>query len=388
MLVGLGHPTLFAQAAPTLTLKLTPIVEKLTAPVALAYPPDSTDRLFIVEQSGQIWIRENAKVVTTPFLNIRNKIEGINPIYSEKGLLGMAFHPNFQQNRKFYIYYSASTETPRKNHKSILAELAIAGRPNIADTNSLREVLSIEQPEANHNGGHIVFGPDGMLYIGLGDGGGAGDKHGTKGNAQDLSNHLGKILRIDVNAKKPYGIPKDNPFINQKDAKPEIWAYGLRNPWKFSFDRQTGELFCGDVGQNDYEEINIIQSGKNYGWRIMEGFHCYNPSQNCNTSGLTAPIHEYSHKYGKCIIGGYVYRGKAIPALVGKYVFADWTGKLFYLEKVGASWRRGAIHINGTDKINKDINSLGEDKAGELYILTQEKTAPTGKTGAVYKLER
>lgn len=379
--------SLFAQNAPALSINLTPIVEKLTAPLDLAFPPDGTDRIFILEQTGQIWVRENGKTVPTPFLNIRKKIDGINPFYSEKGLLGFAFHPKFKENRTFFVYYSAETQAPNQNHHSVIASYRVSEKnPNVADETSERILLTIEQPEANHNGGCIVFGPDGKLYIGSGDGGGAGDKHGKIGNGQDLSTLLGKILRIDVNNPEEYKVPPDNPFINKAGARPEIYAYGLRNPWKISFDRKNGRLFCGDVGQNEFEEIDIIEKGKNYGWRIMEGLHCFNPPEGCNKTGLTPPIHEYPHDVGKCVIGGFVYRGTAAPSLTGKYIFADWTGKLFYLAETNGVWRRGALQVKTPANFSPDINAFGEDANGEIYVLTQQNTGPAGKSGIIYKI--
>jgi glucose/arabinose dehydrogenase len=275
------------------------------------------------------------------------------------------------------------------DHKSILAQYKVsATNPDVADTKG-EVIMEIPQPESNHNGGCLAFGPDGYLYIGLGDGGGAGDKHGTIGNGQNLNTWLGKILRIDVDSKKPYAVPPDNPFVGRKNVKPEIYAYGLRNPWRFSFDRGSGKLFCADVGQDAWEEINLIEKGKNYGWRIMEGKHCYNPSTGCNTSGLTLPITEYDHEIGISVCGGYVYRGKMYSSLRGIYFFADWSGKVFFLkqEKDG-TWKRGDVVAdnNRTNDMGSKINSMGEDENGEIYFITQNLFGPKSPTGGVYRL--
>ena len=251
---------------------------------------------------------------------------------------------------------------------------------------SERVILEIEQPESNHNGGTLQFGPDGYLYIGSGDGGGAGDKHGEIGNSQDTNNLLGKLLRIDVNSSSlPYGIPSDNPYSKGKGS-PEIYAMGLRNPWKFSFDKLTGKLFLGDVGQDRVEEVNLIEKGKNYGWRVVEGNLCYNPPENCKPERFQEPIFAYTHDTGNSVIGGYVYRGNKKSFYYGKYIFADWSGKLFYLSLEKSNWINGNIKIVNKDKYPwKFINSLGEDNTGNLYILTQEKPIP-GSKGYLFRL--
>ncbi|MCX6351320.1 MAG: PQQ-dependent sugar dehydrogenase, partial [Bacteroidetes bacterium] len=213
--------------------------------------------------------------------------------------------------------------------------------------------------------------------------GGGGDMHGTIGNGQNTKTMLGKILRIDVNTPTSYKIPVDNPFVKTQ-SKPEIFAYGLRNPWRFSFDRKTGKLFCADVGQDKWEEIDIIEKGKNYGWRIMEGNHCYNPSANCNENGIVLPIAEYNHAEGKSVTGGYVYRGAKYPAMNGKYIFADWTGSFFMLSNIGTQWKRQKLN---PDKLSDKpyINSFGEDEKGELYVLGQKNIGPK-KAGKIYQL--
>nr|MDQ6904597.1 PQQ-dependent sugar dehydrogenase [Bacteroidota bacterium] len=250
--------------------------------------------------------------------------------------------------------------------------------------NSGRIILTIEEPDGNHNGGCLAFGPDGYLYLGFGDGGGQGDKHGEFGNGQKMDTWLGKILRIDINTASGYKVPKDNPFVNRKDVKPEIWAYGFRNPYRFSFDKNSGELFAGDVGQDLWEEVDIIKKGGNYGWRLMEGTHCYNPAENCDTTGIIMPITEYSHKVGVAVIGGYVYTGQ-LPVLKNQYVFADWTGPVFCLKKEGNVWIRNRIILQNIPS-NAKITGLGQDEQGEIYLLTNPETGPGNTKGCVYKI--
>jgi len=376
-------------ALPAINIKLQPVAKELTSPVGLAAPHDGSGRIFVIEQSGKIKIIKNGAVLPVPFLVVTDKLDGLNIAYSEKGLLGLAFHPGYKTNGRFFIYYSAPYNSSGYDHKSILAEYkASATNPDVADPRET-VVMEIPEPESNHNGGCLEFGPDGYLYIGLGDGGGAGDKHGAAGNGQDLNTLLGKILRIDVDAEKPYKIPPGNPFANSSDARKEIYAYGLRNPWRFSFDRLTGKLFCGDVGQNKWEEIDIIEKGKNYGWRIMEGNHCYEPSSGCDTKGLVLPVNEYDHKKGISICGGYVYRAKTFPSLEGKYIFGDWSGKLFYLvQGADKSWSRGEVIAGGrkTNDIGSKINSMGTDENGDLYLVTQNSFGPKSKSGIIYKI--
>ncbi|MBL7924140.1 MAG: PQQ-dependent sugar dehydrogenase [Bacteroidia bacterium] len=380
-----------AGAAQTpLRLRMTEVARGFTSPVGLCAPADGSGRLFVMEQGGKIKIITGGKVLPVPFLNLSSRLDGLNIAYSEKGLLGMAFHPEYKTNGKFYVYYSATTAVKEMDHKSVIAEYQVSpADPNRALDGSERVLLEIQQPESNHNGGQMAFGPDGYLYIGLGDGGGAGDKHGPEGNGQDMHTLLGKILRIDVNARSHYAIPPDNPFAGSGSIQPEIWASGLRNPWRFSFDRATKRLFCADVGQNHYEEINIIEKGRNYGWRIMEGFHCYDPPENCPQERLSLPIAEYDHKEGVSVIGGYVYRGMEFPSLHGYYLFGDWNGVLWYLKynENSKAWDRGPIYT-GRDKneIDGKINSFGEDEEGNVYVVTQKLFGPKSPTGIIYKL--
>ncbi|MCY7410798.1 MAG: PQQ-dependent sugar dehydrogenase [Chitinophagales bacterium] len=365
-----------------LSLKL--IASNLEGPIGMAVPNDGSKRLFVIEQEGKIRIIFNGQLLPVPFLDVSSKLDHLNNTYSEKGLLGLAFHPQYKTVGKFYIYYSAPTSTKGMDNKSVIAEYTVSSNKDIANTAG-KIILEIEEPESNHNGGQLAFGPDGYLYIGVGDGGGAGDKHGTIGNGQNLNTLLGKILRIDVDVPKGYSVPNENPFVN-RNAKPEIYAYGLRNPWRFSFDKKTNRIFCGDVGQNDWEEVNVIEKGKNYGWRIMEGKHCYEPSQNCNTAGLTLPIDEYDHTTGISVIGGYVYNGTN-KEMQGKYIFGDWKGKIFMLLKSAAEnkWERRIFTIKNL-KGELYINSFGEDENGELYVLGQESLGPK-KAGKIFMIQ-
>ncbi|MEP6617078.1 MAG: PQQ-dependent sugar dehydrogenase, partial [Ginsengibacter sp.] len=243
-------------SSPHHDISLQLINDKIQSPVALAVPGDGSNRLFICQKEGKVWILQNGNLLSTPFLDVREQMVSINSGYDERGLLGMAFHPDFRKNHKFYVYFSAPSGNKDSDHKSIVAEFIVSNDSNKADLSSSRIVMEIEEPESNHNGGDLVFGPDGFLYICLGDGGGGGDEHGTTGNGQNLKTVLGKILRVDVNAAS-YSVPKDNPFVDSVGARPEIWAYGLRNPWRISFDKKTKQLFAGDVGQNKYEEVDI-----------------------------------------------------------------------------------------------------------------------------------
>ncbi len=365
------------------------ILELLTAelesPIALS-PAKGTDDLYIAEQKGIIKIFSNKELKKAPFLDLRKKVAGINRFYSEKGLLGVTFHPSYDENRKFYVNYSADLDKPSVDHKTVVSEFQSSlSNPEKALLQSEKIILEIEQPEANHNGGTLQFGKDGFLYIGSGDGGGAGDKHGMEGNSQNPNTLLGKLLRINIDTNLPYEIPIDNPFFKGKGL-PEIYALGLRNPWKFSFDRITGRLYLGDVGQERIEEVNIIEKGKNYGWKVLEGNLCYDPLENCNTKGFEQPIYSYGHDIGISIIGGYVFRGSKKSFYYGKYIYADWSGKLFYLYEEKKGWVSQELKIQNKESYPwKFINSLGEDSRGNLYLLTQEKPSP-GSKGYLYKI--
>jgi glucose/arabinose dehydrogenase len=342
-----------------LVLTLTPVLSGLNSPVDLQNAADGTGRLFVVEQQGQIRIISNNSLVPTPFLDITSLVD----FGGEKGLLGLAFHPAYTQNRRFFVNYD---RVASGQMQTVIAEFQTsASNPNQADPNSQRILFTVNQPFPNHKGGQLAFGPDGFLYIGLGDGGSAGD---PLGNAQNRRVLLGKMLRIDVDHTSPglqYAIPSDNPFLNGVD-RGEVWAYGLRNPWRFSFDVSSGRLFAADVGQDKFEEIDILQKGGNFGWNIMEGLHCFKPSSGCNMTGLILPITEYDHSQGDAVIGGYVYRGAAIPRLSGTYLFSDFeSGTIWGLtENSSGQWTRSQLIAGG-----RNISSFGRDEAGELYVL-------------------
>ncbi|MEW6208004.1 MAG: PQQ-dependent sugar dehydrogenase [Acidobacteriota bacterium] len=341
-----------AQETAAVTIELEPLLSGLTSPVFITHAGDGTNRLFIVEQTGRVFVLQPGSSAPTEFLNIASKIIS----GGERGLLGLAFHPQFENNRRFFVNYTRSGDGA-----TVIAEYrASQANPNVADTNET-PILTISQPFSNHNGGMIAFGPDGFLYIGMGDGGSANDP----GNrAQSINDLLGKMLRIDIdlpNGQIPYSSPSTNPFVGAP-GRDEIFATGLRNPWRFSFDRATGELYAGDVGQNVIEEIDIIARGGNYGWRVFEGTRCANDTQMCPTLSQIAPIAEYSHTNGRCsVTGGYVYRGSLSTAMIGAYFYADFcTGEIFMLMN-GAQNRLLDTSLN--------ISSFGEDEAGELYVV-------------------
>jgi glucose/arabinose dehydrogenase len=342
---------------PTLTL----LVSGLSSPLGLEQPNDGSGRLFVVEQGGRIKIIQNGAVLATPFLDITSKIS----TGSEMGLLGVTFHPNYSANGKLYVNY---TRTVSGQIQSVIAEyIASPANANQVNIATERILLTVDQVNnfTNHKAGQLAFGPDGLLYFGLGDGGGGGDPFG---HGQSTATLLGKMMRIDVNSTDPglqYHVPSDNPFV-AGGGLPEIFAFGFRNPWRFSFDRGTGRLFVADVGQDQFEEVDIVQKGGNYGWNIMEGMHCFNPSSGCNTAGLTLPIAEYSHAEGNAVIGGFVYRGTNLASLRGVYVFGDLgTGKIFALQEASPNvFNRTLLLTTG-----KTISTFGQDQAGELYLV-------------------
>jgi glucose/arabinose dehydrogenase len=408
-----------AQFQAAAELKL--IADGFVSPISVEEINDGSGRLLIADQIGviQVLTREG-KLLEEPFLDLRDRLSEINQGFDERGLLGLALHPEFPENGKFYVYYSAPLRPngPDKwNHTSHVSEFKISsGDKNKADAASERVLLQIDQPQFNHNSGRVVFGPDGYLYIGSGDGGGANDVglgHPPEGNGQHLQTLLGKILRIDVNHGDPYAIPGDNPFRNGPGL-PEIYAYGLRNPWGMTFDRGgTRQFFVADVGQDAFEEVNIIERGGNYGWNIREGFHCFDPKsptdppEDCPRTGargepLLDPILDYknlkAHRQdgeGISVTGGYVYRGKAIPELQGRYVFADWSrywpkaeGVFFVASYENGKWSRQELSLASHPKatIRAYILSFGEDAQGELYIMTNDTNSLIGRNGRVYKL--
>lgn len=425
------------------TLEL--VAQGLTSPVHLVSAQDGTGRLFIVDLIGVVRVlMPDGSLLSQPFLDIRDQMVPINPGYDERGLLGLAFHPNFAQNGRVFVHYSAPLrpDAPRGwDHTGQIVEFTVsADNPNVVDHNSQRLILTVDQPQSNHNGGMLAFGPDGYLYIALGDGGGANDTgvgHAQIGNGQDTTTLLGKILRIDVDRPSvaadsgavadagPYGIPSDNPFVDG-GGRSEIYAWGFRNPFRFSFDR-GGErhLYVADVGQSLLEEINIVTGPGNYGWPIKEGSLWFDrtdarrvvlsgPIEGPMGEPLAEPIIVYTHPgvalqglstvadggtgatfasnlTGIAIVGGYVYRGNAIADLQGKYVFGDWSrsfrsalGQLFV-----ATPPSGADESWTTERImdlNEYVLGFGEDEDGEIYVLTTQRVGPSGTTGKVYKI--
>jgi glucose/arabinose dehydrogenase len=350
----------YTYTAPAGTLALTNVVSGLSNPVGMERPPGD-NRFFIVEQRGTIRILENGALQSGNFLDIQS---ATNFDGQEQGLLGLAFHPNFATNHKFYMNYTIDDVGQRE---TIISEFqTLASDPNTADPNSERVLLVVNQPFPNHKGGQLVFGSDGFLYIGLGDGGSGGD---PQNNGQNLSTFLGKMLRIGVDPPftggKEYAIPADNPFAGG-GGLPEIWAYGLRNPWRFSFEPVTNRLFVADVGQDSWEEIDILLKGGNFGWNVMEGKHCFPPSvTTCDMTNKILPIFEYPHSDGIAVIGGYIYKGTAIPSLANKYIFADLTGKIWSLTEAPANtWTRANLLAT-----NLTLTSFGRDAAGELYLV-------------------
>lgn len=348
--------------SPIDSITLQPIItEGMQQITSLTHAFD--ERLFVLEQIGRIRIVENGQLLERPFLDITDRVGSVS---SEQGLLGLAFHPNYATSGAtgegtFFVNY---TDYSGNTHISRFS--VSAADPNQADPNSEVQYLIQNQPYPNHNGGSLAFGPDGYLYAGLGDGGSANDPLRA---GQDISTLLGKVLRLDVDSiEGEYAIPPDNPFLQLETARPEIWAYGLRNPWRFSFDRLTGDFYIADVGQNKWEEVNFQPAtsagGENYGWRIMEGSHCFEAA-NCDSAGLVVPIFEYDHTQGCSITGGYVYRGQLFPEMAGNYFSSDYcSGMIWRLFKDGDSWVQDMIL--DTDLI---ISSFGEDAKGEIYAL-------------------
>ncbi len=404
----------------SIDIALESVAEGLTAPLGLTAPPDDTGRLFVVDQAGMIRvIAADGELLDRPFLDVRDRMVDLQEDFDERGLLGMAFHPGYADNGRLFVYYSAPLREAAPddwNHTGRLAEYTVSSDdPNVVDPGSERILLEVDEPQFNHNGGQVLFGPGGYLYVSLGDGGGANDVgtgHPPIGNGQDRTTLLGAILRIDVDGGDPYGIPPDNPFVGES-GRDEIYAYGLRNPFRMSFDAGGDRaLYVGDVGQDLWEEIDIVEAGGNYGWNLREGTHCFDPDQpgtppaSCPDEGpngapLIGPVIEYGHPgqpspIGLSVIGGFVYRGDTAPKLSGGYVFGDWSASfsepggvlLAAMPDGDGLWpiHRLAIEDRQDGELGAYLLGFGTDADGELYVLTTRNTGPVGSTGAVHRM--
>lgn len=412
------------------SVSLQMIAADLVSPVFLTQPPND-ERLFVVDQVGVIRVVKDGQLQPEPFLDLKNKIIDLKDEHEERGLLGLAFHPEFNSNGRFFVYYSAPLRRTAPNgfdHTSVVAEyMATGNNREKADPASEKVVMYVDQPYDNHNAGTLMFGPDGYLYVSLGDGGNKNDigtghvadwyKKNEGGNGQDVKqNLLGSILRIDVNSGSPYGIPSDNPFADGNKGMKETYAYGLRNPYRFSIDSETGMLIAGDAGQVLFEEIDVIKRGGNYGWNVKEGTSCFNaannkeplascPEEDSLGNKFIDPVIEFKNTMsfpqeglGIVCIGGYVYRGENYEGLDGNYLFGVWTqhhekpdGAVFAAQVSGETgpWQYRKLYFK--DRPNNAFGhyllSFGQDNKGEVYLLSTDEEGPTGKTGKVYRLE-
>jgi glucose/arabinose dehydrogenase len=412
-----------------LDLKL--VADGFNSPIGVVAVPDHSKRLFVIDQAGTIWILDqHGNKMPTPFMDVTSKLVPLNPNFDERGLLGLAFHPRYKDNGRFFIYYSLPPRPggPQAgvawNNLSRISEYRVSSNPNMADMGSEKVILEWDDPQGNHNGGTIAFGPDGYLYIAVGDGGAANDvapghvedwyAANAGGNGQDIeANLLGSILRIDINKGDPYAIPHDNPFVN-KTGRDEIYAYGFRNPFRISFDMKgSRQLFAGDAGQVLYEEVSIVKKGGNYGWNVKEGTHCFDAANNTVVMAncpdvdvfgnrLIDPVIELNNWQnpagGKAttVIGGNVYRGNDIPGLNGKYIFGTFSqspttadGELFVADPRGGHglWDFAEIPLKSRpDDIDHYLKGFGQDNQGEIYLTTADFVGPQGTSGRVYKL--
>ena len=411
------------------------VAEGLASPVYLAVPPDASGRLFVIDQTGLIRIvAQDGTLLDEPFLDLRGRIVPLNPGFDERGLLGLAFHPGYARNGRFFVYYSAPLRDGAPegfDHTSHVSEFAVSGDPDRADPGSERIVLQVDQPQFNHNAGTVLFGPDGLLYVALGDGGGRDDDlaghvedwydGNAGGNGQDVEeNLLGSILRLDVDGGDPYAVPADNPFVGGPGLD-EIWAYGFRNPYRCSFDMGGGALLCQDAGQELWEEVSLVTAGGNYGWNVKEGTHCFDAEapttipESCpdvvgaghpaEGDPLIDPVIELANTknpfvegLGLTVIGGHVYRGAAVPQLGGRYVFGTWStsfaapeGHVFASKPRAPGkglWKVKELRFTGTPdgSLGHFVIGFGQDAAGEVYVLTTDSVGPTGETGKVYRI--
>lgn len=417
------------------------VASDFASPITLVEPPDGTHRLFVVDQVGKVWILDpNGQKLSQPFIDVSSKLVSLMQGYDERGLLGLAFHPDYKTNGKFYLFYTAppppggpandagNTGLPKTwDNTTTISEFHVSSDPNVADMSSERKILEEPHPQFNHDGGTLAFGPDGYLYISIGDGGNKNDigpghvedwyAANAGGNAQDIEQNLmGNVLRIDVNSSaggKNYAIPADNPFVG-KAGLDEVWAYGFRNPYRFSFDMGgTGSLLLGDAGQNLYEEIDLVTKGSNYGWNVKEATHCFNaadettglsscPSTDANGNPLIDPVIE-ARNYANpdnghfvVIVAGYVYRGSSLPELQGKYVFGNFSAKddepqgevYVTTPQAGAGlWSFEKLDLKSyTDNLKLYVKGFGQDSAGEIYVLATGNLGPSGTTGKVFKI--
>lgn len=403
------------------------VAEGLTSPIAIVPAHDGSGRIFLVDQAGLVRIvTDDGDLLATPFLDVRSRIVPLMAQFDERGLLGLAFHPNYEQNGRFFVYYSAPLRSGAPagyNHTARIAEYHVSSNANVADAASERVILEVDKPQFNHNGGTVAFGPDGYLYISLGDGGNANDvglghvddwfDDNDGGNGQDIEqNLLGNILRIDVDGGTPYAVPSDNPFVGRRGLD-EIWAYGFRNPYRMSFDRAGGRwLYVGDAGQRLWEEVSIVERGGNYGWNVYEGTHCFDaennaaspaacPSVESDGTPLRTPVIEYANAaqaggLGITVVGGHVYRGPTVAAIAGMYVFGDFSrsfatpdGSLFAAEpRSRGLWTMHELSVTGRTggRLGHFVRGFGEDERGELYVGASDVLGPSGTTGRVYRL--
>ncbi len=401
------------------------IASSLTSPVTATHAGDGSGRLFVVDQAGLIRIvASDGTLLATPFIDLRSELPTLNPNFDERGLLGLAFHPDYATNGRFFVRYSTPREGgpdepctagSRGCHSELLVEFQVsAADPNVADPSTRRELLRVIEPEFNHNSGHVAFGPDGMLYVTFGDGGGANDgldnpelPHGPIGNGQNPATILGSMLRLDVDSPpddgKEYAVPADNPFVNTPGVLPEIYAYGFRNPYRFSFDEGTGTLIVADVGQALYEEIDVVSPGMNFGWALREGYSCFDPfdpstpPDTCPTTGtvlgdpLNDPVAAYDHTEGIAVVGGFVYRANPASPAYGQYFFGDYsrdfgaTGRLFVLNSLSGDGTISEI-IPAGGALARYVLGFGHDEAGTLYALVSSNRGPGGSGGEVYRM--
>lgn len=353
------------QGGGNVRVDLREIVSGLDGPLGVTNAGDGSRRLFVIEQEGTIRVVKRGKLLGRPFLDISGRIKA----GGEQGLLGLAFHPRFDKNRRFYVNYTDEAGD------TVIAEYKRSRKKrNRATASSARRILTFDQPFSNHNGGHVVFGPDGYLYIGTGDGGSGGD---PQGNGQSKDTLLGKILRIDVDARsedRAYGIPEDNPFVGEARSRPEIWSYGLRNPWRFSFEGSGGAMWIGDVGQNELEEIDrepaSSPGGVNWGWNVKEGSECFEPPSGCEAASndLTDPVAEYSHDLGCSVTGGHVYRGRQHTEMRGLYFFADYCSGTIWTLDANEPTREEVVRMES----GRSISSFGESESGELFVTDHD----------------